>query len=214
MKCIKIAIILLFAAAFSAFPQSSDPAAIIDRTLRQYDEWGGVEAQFSINIFSEKSSVNESFEGALIMVGDKFRLTTPDVIVWFDGVTQWTYMVRTNEVNVSAPTKKELRELNPMLLLNDYKKDFDVKLTGESTTANARMAYDIALTPKRSEDIKRIEVQIEKSNNLPARLVVILKNDTRNTVNIGKLGSFTSGSDSCFVFPEALYPDIEIIDLR
>jgi outer membrane lipoprotein-sorting protein len=193
--------------------QKPDPAAIIERTSRQYEEWGGVEALFSANFQSIKNGVSESFEGAITMKGEKFHLRTPDMMVWFDGITQWTYIVRNQEVSVSSPKGAEVRLLNPILMLKDAKKDYNITLTGESTSHNARTAYDLTLTPKKKDDILSIEVQIEKASNLPSRLVVNMVNDMRNTVTIKELKA-GSPADELFVFPSQQYPDAEIIDLR
>ena len=100
-----------------------------------------------------------------------------------------------------------------MFFLQDYKKDFNVSYIGESTSANAKSAYDIALVPKKKDDIEKIEVQIEKNTSLPVKLVVLMRNDIRSTVSIKEIKSATP-SDNIFSFSEADYPGVEVIDLR
>jgi outer membrane lipoprotein-sorting protein len=202
-----------FAMPLQAQAQKQDPAAIIERTSHKYEEWGGVEVLFSANLRSVKNGLSESFEGAITMKGEKFYLRTPDMTVWFDGSTQWTYIARNQEVNVSSPDGRELRSINPMLILKDARKDYNIKLTGESTSHNARTAYDLTLAPKKKDDIESIEVQIEKASGLPSRLAVNMVNEMRNTVTIKEIKA-GSPADELFVFPAQQYPDAEIIDLR
>ena len=154
--------------------QVVDVKSVLEKTSQIYKQWKGMNIRFSTHIRSEKNGVSESFEGTMIMKESKFMLTTPDMTIWFDGATQWTYMPRTGEVNVSTPTGRDLRFLNPMILLQGYQNDFTASYIGESTSANAKTAYDVALIPKKKEDIEKIEMQIEKSTSLPAKLVVIL----------------------------------------
>ena len=206
-------LIFIFGVPPEAFTQKTNADAIIEKTSQLYKQWDGMEIQFAANIRSEKNGISESFEGSITMKNDKFVLKTPDMIIWFDGTTQWMYMERTKEVNLTIPSGSDLRVLNPMVLLQDYKKDFNVSYIGESTSVNAKIAYDIALTPKKKDDIEKIEVQIEKHTSLPAKLVVIMLNDMRSTVTIKKLEKATP-SDDKFVFPEAEYPDAEVIDFR
>ena len=217
MKNISPTITFLLLLAISGIHNQSFAQAnaetIIEKTSKLYKEWGGMEIKFAANVRSEKNNVSESFEGTIIMKNNKFVLKTPDMILWFDGTTQWTYMPRNKEVNINTPTGSELRLLNPMILLHDYKTDFNVSYIGESTSSNAKMANDIALTPKKKDDIETIEVQIEKNTSLPVKLVVIMRNDTRSTVTI-KETKKTSPADNTFIFPEKDYPGTEIIDLR
>ncbi|MDR2917499.1 MAG: outer membrane lipoprotein carrier protein LolA [Tannerella sp.] len=208
-----ITAVILFAA--SGIPakmnaQTPDADAIIEKTSQLYEKWGGMDIRFAANIRSEKSGTSESFEGTILMKKNKFVLTTPDMKTWFNGTTQWTY--RSGEVNVVTPSGSELRFLNPMLLLQDYKKDFNALYIGESTSANAKMAYDIALTPKKKDDIEKIEVQIEKSTSLPVKLVVTMRNNMYNTITIKSIEA-NNPPDGIFTFPKAEYPDVEIFEL-
>ena len=193
--------------------QAKNADEIIEKTSQLYKEWGGMEVKFSANVRSEKNNISESFEGTIVMKNNKFVLKTPDMATWFDGKTQWSYMPRSKEVNISAPSGSELRILNPMFFLQDYKKDYNVSYIGESTSANAKIAYDIALVPKKKDDIEKIEVQIEKNTSLPVKLVVLMRNDIRSTVSIKEIKSITP-PDNMFSFNEADYPGVEIIDLR
>ena len=53
---------------------------------------------------SDVQKVSESLDGTVDIKGDKFVLKTPDMITWFDGTTQWSFVERNEEVNVSTPT--------------------------------------------------------------------------------------------------------------
>ena len=196
-----------------ASAQTPDADAIIEKTSLIYEQWGGMEAQFSIQITSIRNGSSESFEGSIKVKNNKFVLTTPEMEVWFDGTTQWTYLPNNKEVNINTPSDDDLRLLNPMRLLQDYKKDYNAVLTGESSSANAKAAYDMTLTPRKTESIEKIEIQIEKNTSLPVKLIITLRNQIRNTIIINELkkGSYT---DEMFSFPKASYPDVEVIDLR
>ena len=208
-----VVVLLLSVQGIKAVAQTADANAIIEKTSLLYKQSKGMDILFAANIRSDKNSISESFEGIITMKNDKFILKTPDMMVWFDGVTQWTYITRNKEVNISTPSGDDLRMLNPMALLQDYKKDFNVSYIGESTSSNAKISYDVALIPKKKDDIEKIEIQIEKSTSLPAKLVVMMSNDIRNTVTIKEIKEINP-SDGIFVFPKDDYPDAEIIDLR
>ena len=129
--------------------QAQNPVSILDKAASAYENSNGITASFELNTRSDVQKVSESFEGTINMKGDKFTLVTPDMITWFDGTTQWTYVERNDEVNVSTPSGEELQFTNPALLLRVYKKGFIPKYIGESTASNGKTAYDIELTPKK-----------------------------------------------------------------
>ena len=193
--------------------QSADAEAIIEKASRIYNEWGGMEIKFSANIRSEKNNISESFEGSLVMKKDKFVLKTPDMLTWFDGKSQWTYIPRSKEVNLTTPESDELRYLNPMIILQDPNKDFKVSYIGESTSSNAKSAHDVLLVPKKRDDIEKIEIQIEKNTSLPVKLVVTMRNNIHSTVSIKDIKA-SNPKENIFTFPEKDYPGTEIIDLR
>lgn len=194
--------------------RAQNAISILDKAADAYEKSNGISASFALNTRSDVQKVSESFEGTINMKGDKFTLITPDMITWFDGSTQWSYVERNDEVNVSTPTGEELQFTNPALLLRVYKKGFTPKYIGESTASNGKSAYDIELTPKKKGDILKVELQIEKSSNFPVKIKVEAKNGISNTIHISDLKTGVNQPDDFFVFKESDYPDAEVIDLR
>lgn len=193
---------------------AQNPVSILDKAAEAYEKANGIKATFTMHTQSEAQQMNESFEGTIQMKGDKFVWQTPDMTTWFDGTTQWTYVPRNEEVNVTTPTGDELQFTNPALLLRSYKKGFTATYKGESTAPNGKAAYEIELTPKKKGDILKAILQIEKFTSFPAAITVESRNGMRSTIRIGKLETGINQPDSFFVFKEADFPDAEIIDLR
>lgn len=207
---------LLFCLLFGqrVISRAQNATSILDKAAAAYENSNGISATFALHTRSEVQNISESFEGTINMKGDKFTLVTPDMTTWFDGTTQWTYVERNDEVNVSTPTGDELQFTNPALLLRMYKKGFTPKYIGESTAPNGKSAYDIELTPKKKGDIVKVELQIEKFSNFPATIKVEAKSGISNTIQISKLQTGVNQPDDYFVFKESNYPDVEVIDLR
>ena len=187
---------------------------ILRKAAAAYENSNGISASFTMFTRSAGQNAGESFEGTIQMKGDKFTLVTPEALTWFNGTTQWTYVERNDEVNVTNPTGEELQFTNPALLLNSYKKGFTAAYKGESTAPNGNAAYDVELTPKKKGDIVKVELQIEKYSNFPARITVSSKNGVSSTIQISQLKTGINQPDRFFVFNEGDYPDVEVIDLR
>lgn len=199
---------------FTGKAQAQDAQAILDKAAQMYEQSNGIKANFAIHSVVPQQNISESFEGIIEMKGDKFKLETPDMITWYDGQTQWVYVMRNEEVNVSTPSGDELQLTNPAVLLRQYKKGFSVQYKGTSTTRQAKSAYDITLIPKKKSDIQQIDLQIEKMSNIPAAITISDKNKATVSIYISKWETGKNQADSFFSFNESDYPDAEIIDLR
>ena len=156
--------------------QAQEAQAILDQAAQAYEQSNGIKANFAIHSVVPQQNISESFEGVINMKGDKFKLETPDMITWYNGETQWVYLMRNEEVNVSTPSGDELQLTNPAVLLRQYKKGFAVQYKGTSTTRQAKSAYDITLTPKKKSDIQQVDLQIEKVSHIPAAITITDKN--------------------------------------
>jgi outer membrane lipoprotein-sorting protein len=185
---------------------------ILAKASAVYKQSKGLKASFTLHTRSERLS--ESWEGLIHMKGEKFTLSTPDMKTWYDGTTQWTYMERSEEVNISTPEGDELQFTNPAILLASYEKGFTAAYKGEATATNGKAAYLITLTPQKKSDILSVELQIEKASNLPVRIQLLSKNKQSHTIQISNIQTNVNLPDSFFSFPKADYPEAEIIDLR
>ncbi len=212
MKRIRYIIMLWLSVVGVGTAQKAE--TILDKAAAAYEKSNGLKASFAANIRHEKQGVSESFEGTIQMKGEKFVLITPDTRTWYDGTTQWTYVVRTDEVNLSNPTGDELEFTNPMILLRSYKKGFTLSYIGQSTSDNGKMADDVMLTSKKNGDVAKVEVQIERATSLPVRLTVTLKNGARSVIRIRKMQTGINPPEHVFRFNPADYPGVTEIDLR
>ena len=207
-----VGLILALLLGFSMGADAQNAATLLDKAATQYTQANGIKATFTLRTTGEGGG--DQLEGTIQMRDDKFHLELPGMITWFDGQTQWSYVERNEEVNVTTPTAEELPFTNPALLLRTYKKGFTAVYKGESTAANGKMAYDIELTPKKKSDLTKVTLQIEKQSSQPVRIVLYTQNGMSSTLQIKQLQTNQNQPDRFFVFNEADYPDAEVIDLR
>ena len=72
---------------------------VLDKTAAVVSNTNGATAQFTLS-----STKTGTVSGRLSLKGNKFQVTTPHSIIWYNGKTQWSYLKSTEEVNVSTPT--------------------------------------------------------------------------------------------------------------
>jgi len=198
---------------FPLFCYSQNPETIIDQAAAAYNNAVGVQASFVMNNTSQREGYAESFEGTIRMKGEKFVFETPDMKVWFDGKTMWSYIEQNEEVNITNPSGEDLRFTNPSILLAGYKKDFSVQYKGEGTL-NGKAIQKVELTPKSKGEINKVELQIEKASHLPLRMAIDASNGVHSVITITRTNTAVNLPDSEFRFNASQYPQAEIIDLR
>ena len=99
MKRLSIIFMLLVLTVSISAQNATQARKILDKTASIIGRKGGAVANFSISGKYGNSS------GTIAIKGNKFNAKTPQAIVWYDGKTQWTYMKKNQEVNVSTAKK-------------------------------------------------------------------------------------------------------------
>lgn len=102
-KILTIIVLMAVAVITSTAANNSSSAAkkVLDQAAAKFNIKSGTTANFTISSDKIKQS------GTISIKGNKFQATTPSAIVWYNGKTQWTYVKKNEEVNVSTPNRSE-----------------------------------------------------------------------------------------------------------
>ena len=176
-------------------------AEVLDKVLEDLSDNKGIRADFG-----------GSETGFMLLKGEKFYLNNGNIQSWYDGKTQWSYVVATEEVNISHPTLEELQGINPYLILMRYKTDFNYAYKG-SQTRNGVKGHEIVLTPKHSEQSEVIRVFISKTYH-PLAMKMEQNGQTLSEINVTSYKTDQKLEDGMFRFNKSLFPNAEIIDMR
>ena len=131
MERIKVFVLMLLMTVAS-YGQTAKQ--VLDKAASAVSNKSGVTASFTL----KGGQMND--KGTISIKGKKFHATTPDAIIWFDGKTQWTYVKKNDEVNVSTPNESQLQALNPYNFIYMYKKGYTYMMTKKSN------GYEVHLT--------------------------------------------------------------------
>lgn len=175
--------------------------SVLDKASSVINSKGGVSANFTMQNKHGKTS------GKIAVKGQKFNVSTPQAIVWFNGKTMWTYMKNNEEVNISNPSESELQSMNPYRIVNMYRNGYTYTMT--QTGGN----YQIHLksTDKKNK-ITEMVVFVNKTT-YALSLVRMKKGTEWSTISITNFKK-ANLSDKTFSFNAKDYPKAEIIDLR
>lgn len=194
--------------------QQSQAKAVLDKTAEAFRKAGGVKADFTVKAVT--NGLAEGAESGIIQLkGEKFVLKTSDIVTWFDGKTQWSYVAKNDEVNVSNPTQEELQQINPYTFLYMYQKGFSYKL-GAARTFSGKAVWEVILTAKdKKQELERIVLYVTKDAYEPLYILLQQRGQqTRNEITVTDYQTRQNYADRIFTFDRKQYPSAEIIDLR
>lgn len=197
-------LILGFTLLFSVFVHAQNESKaieILDKTFARLSNEGGIRAEFT-----------GTEQGFLLIKGEKFHLNNGNILSWYDGKTQWSYVSDMEEVNISTPTHEELQGINPYHILKEYKKDYKCSYT-RANLLHGKKVHSLVLTPKHSVNQEKIYIVISDKHQ-PVAMKIEHNGRILCDIQITSYQANQKLSDESFRFDKSLYPHAEVIDLR
>ncbi len=173
---------------------------VLDRAAAVVTAKQGAKASFTI----KGTQLNTT--GTIAIKGRKFQATTPQATVWFDGKTQWTYVNKNDEVNITTPSAQQVNAINPYTFIYIYKDGY------ASSLVSGKANYEVHLTTTKQKAISEMYLLIDKKSYAPKQIRMKQKNGW-TTIDISNFKQ-TALADGIFRFNTKDFPTAEVIDLR
>lgn len=165
----------------------------------------------SLSVTYTVSADGNTAEGLLVLQGEMFTISTPGMVSWYDGKSQWTYSDQIGEVNVISPTAEEVQQINPFAIV----KSFSSSYSSEQVKSSSAGVTTLRLTANnRKSDISSADVTINDKTLYPTRIVLTMSNRQKVTINIKNVKAGGKLPVSNFRFDAKRYPTVQVIDLR
>ncbi len=211
---IALYMLLLFGGMFPLSAQSITAQEAMERAVKAFRDAKGIEAEFTVQSYSKKKELQTASSGRIRLHDEKFRIDTDETITWFDGHTQWSYLVGSNEVNISEPTPEELQMMNPYSFFSLYKNGYRLK-QGKNGRYGGKAVYELLLTSAdKRKALQNIVLYITKDTFQPLCVTMVHSGGENLNIHITAYHTKKVYSDKLFVFDKKLYPGVEVIDLR
>lgn len=194
-------LLTLFLVQLSSTAFAQTAKEVLDKCAATLNTTNGLKADFTMT-----SAQYGSASGTIALKGRMFHATTAVAAMWFDGKTQWTYMKKNDEVNVTNPSESQLQSINPYNFINMYKQGYKYSMT------TADQSYVVHLTATGTKQIPEMFITVDKKSYQPS-MVKLLQGKKWTTFTISNLTK-VSMADSDFKFSSKDYPTAEVIDLR
>jgi len=219
----RIFLIVLIAASISNITYAqldSKAKVILDRARQRYSDIDYFRIKFNYVLENKNNNTKDSFDGTIIIYGDKFYLKIKDQEIYNNGTTVWTYIKESNEVNISNFEPDE-NEVTPNKIYSMYEKGFKYELMEENVYVINGYYDKIRLTPENKNlSYHTVYVYIKRSNpNMSAikKWQILEKNSNVYTFTVNEMTKYpkevTNDADF-FNFQKSKYPGVEVVDLR
>ncbi|MDB5031678.1 outer membrane lipoprotein carrier protein LolA [Mucilaginibacter sp.] len=217
---------LIFISATKAFAQKDAQAKIIlNQVSQKYKQYAVIKSDFTFTIDAPQASVKQTQNGTLITQSktNKFKITLFSAAgskadieqeIISDGKTQWTYLKKDKEVQVSDADHSS-ESFSPAQLFTMYEHGYKYIYTGEQRISG-KIYQTIDLTPE-DDDKKqffKIRLQIDKVSKQIYTALIFDKNGNKYTYTLRSFIASPQVPDNTFIFDTKAHPGVEVVDLR
>jgi outer membrane lipoprotein-sorting protein len=208
-----LAILLLLNLVPESLIAQNDQAAvtILDKFSENARKAPSVSIKFDLVTKNLTDNTTDTLNGSVILNKDKYKLTLPDNIIWFNGETSWSYLPAEKEVTITKANKKDNTfQTRPSMIFTMYKKDYKSRLIEEKTDS-----YIIDLYPEDlKSDLFRVRLTLGKTLLNLISLEYKRKDGVVSTLHVLEYNLAVKPSVDTFVFQADKYKGAEIIDMR
>lgn len=188
---------------FCAFA-AENATEILNQAAAKFAEAPSLSAAYTI------TTAHGKYSGRISFSGDKFTMTSPQILTWYDGKTQWSYNKENNEVSVSEPTAQELGQINPFVIINNFRDDFNA-----SNLAAPKGFLKLELKAKDPKsDIAEAVVTLNEKTMMPTQIQLTTSDKQQVTILLTSVTTGQKYNIKAFQFHAPNYPGVQIVDLR
>jgi outer membrane lipoprotein-sorting protein len=210
-KQLYIILLLTLPLSFNTFAQLNDnSAAIIKGVALKTKSYSTIKIGFTFKTTENGKTKVE--KGNIWMKGNKFLFNFNSQLIMCNGITQWNYLLESNEVSINN-ANSEQESINPASILNGYESKYKPKLIKE-TSEKGKMIQIIDLYPIKASSIANIRLTINKSSRQIMKMTVVEKGGGIYEYFVSTFIVNQFIDDKSFEFNTKKYPKIEINDLR
>lgn len=176
----------------------------LEKATAKFKSAPSISAAYTINTPEGKVSGRVSF------AGDKFTMTSPEILTWYDGTTQWTYSKANNEVTVTTPTAEELGQINPFTVINTFRNAYTAKNVSAPTGFTK-----IELTAKNPKsEIANAIVTLNGKTMMPTQINLTTRDKKQISILLSSVTTGQKYNIKAFQFYAPNYPGVQVVDLR
>jgi outer membrane lipoprotein-sorting protein len=212
MRKISSFILLFLLLVMNAAAQNDPKAtAILDKFSSKASSAPSVSMKFLFIKVDQVQNSIDTVAGSVILSKNSYKLDLPDNIIWFNGVTSWSYLTAEEEVTITEPDKKDNSFQNrPSQIFTMYKEGYKSRLLEEKTDS---YLIDLYPTDLKSE-LVRVRLTIVKPSLDLKTFEYKMRDGVTITIAVTEYSLARAPEPGFFTFTPEKHKGVEIIDMR
>ncbi|WP_262247540.1 LolA family protein [Parapedobacter soli] len=208
--------ILLGGIALPGYTQTDAGAkALLDKVSQTYGTYKTIQADFSLEMKQGSQQTNHKESGTVYMntPEGKYRISMGNQDIISDGKTQWMVLKDMDEVQVTDVDPSS-DAISPTNIFSFYKTGYKYMSSADETAGGKQLAV-VEVTPEdTSSPYFKIKLRIDEKTHLIHDVTVFDKGGNRFVYTFKSTKANPQLAPNMFVFKQADYPEMEIVDLR
>lgn len=212
MKILYLLLLSILLQEFVLYAQN-DPQAISILDNFSSSALGAPSVSMNFEMITTDLTENtaDTSAGSVIVSKNRYKLSFPDNIIWFNGESIWNYLTAEEEVTITRADKKDHSFQNrPSEIFSMYKSGYKCRLVEERSDA-----YIVDLYPLDTKsDLVRVRLAIGKTKPDLKSLEYKRRDGIMITLHISRYDLKLKPDNDTFIFQPEKYKDVEVIDMR
>jgi outer membrane lipoprotein-sorting protein len=211
----QIHFIVLVLLSISAYTRP-DPGAkkLLTKSESIYKNYKSIEIEYQIETkAAEDKAVIE--KGLFQSSGIAFKLIGSQQEIYNDGKTQWTYLKKQKEIQITDYSSNNKNNIHPMQFLSMYKSgEYDYKFDNDLIEKGVTYQQVEFKPTDRNQDIFKIKIAFHKKQSTIYKVFLYFKNGDRSTIHFKTSRPNISIPENAFTLDPTKIPNTHVEDLR
>jgi outer membrane lipoprotein carrier protein len=211
-----LSITLLFGTSFvsAQSPEVIQAKKVLDKVSEVTKSYNSIKADFTFTLENKQADITDTYEGTILISGNKYKATVMNADSYFDGETLWTHLTEVGEVNISTPDPNDQMSLSPSNIFSIHEKGFRYIYAGEEMKDGKQIQIVDLFPEDRDKPFSRIKLYVNKANYHITRITQIGKDGSNYIIDIQNMETDVPVESSMFIFDTTEHPDVDTIDMR
>ena len=165
---------------------------------------------FSYVLENRQENIKQETNGSITIKDEKYKLMYLGIEQLYDGKKTYTVVPENEEITITTAKEDEDFGINPIKLLNFYKKGYDYQWDIKQTIFGRPIQFVKLLPSEENNEVKYLLLGIDMIKKNIYRLIEIDMNGTRTTLTISNQEINSPLEKNHFTFDVSNYPDYYI----